>query len=81
MNVNEHIEDGEAPEQALFQNQITVGASEVSDGNIPFMHIYFDTLYFVQSIVYHYINQCDFERECPIYMQMSLPKLCSVYAT
>lgn len=36
---------------SLFQNQISVGASEVSKGSLAVTRIYFDISYFIQSIV------------------------------
>lgn len=48
-----------------FQNQVTEGASEISEGALALMHIYFDISYFVQSIDMIIII-CDFKRESPI---------------
>ncbi len=48
-----HIEDEKLQkDQALFQNQITVGASEVSEGTIAFMHIYYFNM---QKICFYFV--------------------------
>lgn len=67
---------------SLFQNQISVGASEVSKGSLAVTHIYFDISYFIQSIVMiNTVNHCDFDRESPFHMWMWLPKLCRVFVS